>query len=395
MDKAKLRIFVVDDDEPSRIMLRSIFAETYAVELFDSAESCLERMKTERPGLFLLNVGLPGMDGFEMCRRLKSDELIAHIPVIFISRKEGMEFRLTGYDAGGDDFLVKPYAVEEVKRKVAVVLKAVEKAAALRQRIDDSEKMALDSLTNLSEFAIVIGFVQNLNQCASNEDIAEALLKVLRAYQLEGAVQVLAPDNQFTLSEEGRDRPIECAVIESVRGLGRIVEFKRRFACNLDSLTVLVKNMPLHDPTLCARIRDNLLIAAECANARIQAQQHQSRNSQSKTKAAEAFDALQSVIFNFRSKYAQALYQSSLQTQGLLDDLASAFVSLGLSAEQERRIDHIVQSRMEQMSAIYNFSDEMYASLSAVARQFAVILNTSTQPDAGTQQAAGDDVELF
>jgi DNA-binding response OmpR family regulator len=395
MDSGKLTIFAVDDDLPSRIMLQAIFADGYDVEIFEAAEACLERVQTVRPGLFLLNVGLPGIDGFEMCRRLKSDALTAHIPVIFISRKEDTETRLTGYDAGGEDFLVKPYAIDEVRRKVDVVRKAVANAAALRQRIGDSEKLAVELLTNLGEYAVVIGFVQNLNQCNSNEEIAEALLKALRAYQLEGAVQVLSTEGQLTLSEEGRDRPIECSVIESVRGLGRIVEFKRRLACNFDSLTVLVKNMPLHDATLCARIRDNLLIAAECANARIQAQQHQSRHSQSKTTASNAFDALQAVIFNFRSKYSQALYQSSLQTQGLLDELAAAFASLGLSAEQENRIDDIVRTRMEQMSTIYDFSDEMYASLSAVARQFAEILNTSPQADGGTQQATGDDVELF
>lgn len=399
MDSGKLTIFAVDDDPPSRIMLRAIFADD-DVEVFDSAEACLTRVKDVQPGdvqpgLFLLNVGLPGMDGFEMCRRLKGDALTSHIPVIFISRKDDTESRLAGYDAGGEDFLVKPYAIDEVRRKVEVVRKSVANAAALRQRIDDSEKLAGDLLTHLGEYAVVIGFVQNLNQCVSNEEIAEALLKALRAYQLEGAVHVCDLAGQFTLSEEGRDRPIERSVIESVRNLGRMIEFKRRFACNFDALTVLVKNMPINDLALCARIRDNLLIAAECANARIQAQQHQSRHSQSKTTAANAFDALQAVIFNFRSKYSQALYQSSLQTQGLLDELAAAFASLGLSAEQENRIDDIVRTRMEQMSTIYDFSDEMYASLSAVAREFAVILNTSAQPDAGTRQASGDDVELF
>lgn len=395
MDSGKLTIFAVDDDPPSRVMLKAIFANGYDMEIFDTAEACLERVKTVRPGIFLLNVGLPGMDGFEMCRHLKGDALTTHIPVIFISRKDDTESRLTGYDAGGEDFLVKPYAIDEVRRKVEVVRKAVANAAVLRQRLDDSEKLSIQLLTNLGEYAVVIGFVQNLNQCISNEEIAEALLKALRAYKLEGAVHVHDMEGQFTLSEEGRDRPIERSVIESVRGLGRTVEFKRRFACNFDSLTVLVKNMPIDDPTLCARIRDNLLIAAECASARIQAQQYQIRHNQSKSTASNAFDALQAVIFNFRSKYSQALYQSSLQTQGLLDELAAAFASLGLSAEQENRIDDIVRTRMEQMSTIYDFSDEMYASLSAVAREFAVILNTSVQSDAAAKPTAGSDVELF
>jgi DNA-binding response OmpR family regulator len=395
MHSDKLILFAVDDDSPSRLLLQAIFAEFYEVETFDSAEACLERVKTVQPGIFLLNVGLPGMNGFEMCRRLKGDPLTSHIPVIFISRKDDTESRLTGYDAGGEDFLIKPYAIDEVRRKVEVVRKAVANAEMLRQRIDDSEKLTVDLLTNLGEYAVVVGFVQNLNYCTSDDDIAEALLKALRAYHLDGAVQVRSSRGHFTLSEEGRDRPIERSVIESVRNLGKTVEFKRRFACNFDYLTILVKNMPIDEPKLCARVRDNLLIAAECANARIQAQEYQSQHSQSKNTASNAFDALQALIFNFRSKYSQALYQSSLQTQALLDELAGAFASLGLSDEQEIHIDGIVRRRMEQMSTIYDFSDEMYVSLSAVARQFAMILNTSVQADVGKQQAGGEDVELF
>jgi len=400
MADSRLQIFVVDDDLPSRLMLRSIFSDEYEVELFDSAETCLARLEHAKPGLLLLNLGLPGMDGLAMCRLLKSEPTTAHIPVIIISRRDDTETRLTWYDAGGEDFVLKPYAIDEVRRKVDIVRKAVSNAAALRQKIEASQTLAAELTANLGAYTAVIGFIQNLNTCNSNEEIAEAILGVLRTYQLEGAVQIRGIDEDITLSEDGCNRPLEISMIESIRSLDRIVEFKRRFACNFESVTLLIKNMPLDDSGLCKRIRDNLLIVTECANAHIQAKQYKTRDFQSKEIASAALDALQSVIVNFHARYSQARSQSSLQTRDLLEELARTFASLGLSDAQEARIDEIVRTRTEQMTTIYDFSDEIYSSLSAVARQFAEILNTANkqkhQSETGsTTTDQGQDIELF
>ena len=76
------RIFVVDDNT-ARLLLNAMLGTTYTVECFAAAEVCLKRLQEQCPDLFLLDVGLPGIDGYELCRRIKADPETARIPVVF------------------------------------------------------------------------------------------------------------------------------------------------------------------------------------------------------------------------------------------------------------------------------------------------------------------------
>ncbi|CAG1002373.1 partial Response regulator PleD, partial [Rhodocyclaceae bacterium] len=78
-------IYAVDDEPQMRVLLDAILSDHYAVETFDSSEACLARLAIARPGMLLIDVGLPGIDGYALCRRIKDDAETAHIPVSFIS----------------------------------------------------------------------------------------------------------------------------------------------------------------------------------------------------------------------------------------------------------------------------------------------------------------------
>jgi hypothetical protein len=161
--------------------------------------------------------------------------------------------------------------------------------------------------------------------------------------------------------------------------------------------------MPIHEPELCGRVRDNVVIAAECANVKLQVQRINAEHSQSKVTAANLLDALQSAVMDFERKYLQANYNGSLLTQDLLDELATAFASLGLSEQQETRIDGIVRAKIRKMADIYDFSEEMHNVLSDIAKRLTVILSepmlaaelADTSQVGSTNEHGRQDIELF
>lgn len=118
-DLAPPKILVVDDHPASRMTAVAILSvEGYEVLEADSGSSALESVSQGQPDLILLDVMMPEMDGFEVCCQLKQDEQTRLIPVIFITALNDRQARIRGIEAGGDDFLSKPFDRLELAARV-------------------------------------------------------------------------------------------------------------------------------------------------------------------------------------------------------------------------------------------------------------------------------------
>ena len=121
------RLLVVDDDDAIRTTLaRSLGAEGYAVDLAASGSEALEAARDRSPDLVVLDLMLPGIAGLDVCRRLRAAE--QHLPIVLLTARDAVADRVTGLEAGADDYLVKPFAFEELLARVRVCLRRREGA---------------------------------------------------------------------------------------------------------------------------------------------------------------------------------------------------------------------------------------------------------------------------
>ncbi|MBI4983859.1 MAG: diguanylate cyclase [Rhodocyclales bacterium] len=112
-------VLIVDDTPPVLKLLKDILsAEGYKARPFNNGELALRSIAAEPPELILLDVRMPGMDGFEVCRRIKEDEKLNDIPVIFISAATDTDDKIKAFEAGGVDYITKPFQKEEVLARV-------------------------------------------------------------------------------------------------------------------------------------------------------------------------------------------------------------------------------------------------------------------------------------
>ena len=117
-------VLVVEDDAANaRLLVRLLTSQGYSVSVITSGEAALETIAAKRPDVIVLDVQLPGMDGFEVCRRLKQSPATRLMPIILITGMGAREHRIAGIHAGADDFLTKPFDNEELKARVASLLR--------------------------------------------------------------------------------------------------------------------------------------------------------------------------------------------------------------------------------------------------------------------------------
>ena len=118
------KIMIVDDEMATLLPLkRSLEAEGYKVIEAYNGYQAIEKSKTELPELIVLDLMLPGIDGFEVCTRLKKDALTEKIPVIMLTAKDEIRDKIEGLEKGADDYVTKPFNLNELKARIRNVLK--------------------------------------------------------------------------------------------------------------------------------------------------------------------------------------------------------------------------------------------------------------------------------
>jgi signal transduction histidine kinase len=124
------RILLADDNADMRDYLRRLLSQYWTVEAVSDGASALRAVRQRLPDLVLTDVMMPGLDGFQLLRALRSGPRTSTIPVLLLSARAGEEARVEGFDAGADDYLVKPFAAQELVARVNAHLKM----AAARRR---------------------------------------------------------------------------------------------------------------------------------------------------------------------------------------------------------------------------------------------------------------------
>jgi putative two-component system response regulator len=132
------KILIVDDHPSSRMTAVALLSvEGYEVLEADSGVKALACVAEQTPDLVLLDVMMPGMDGFEVCQRLKQNEETRLIPIVFLTALDDRRARLKGIEAGGDDFLTKPFDQLELSARV----KSLVHQKRLNEDLDHAEQM--------------------------------------------------------------------------------------------------------------------------------------------------------------------------------------------------------------------------------------------------------------
>jgi two-component system response regulator MprA len=163
-------VLLVDDDAPIRRMLeRTLIAEGYDVAAVADGGAALAQVERSLPDLIVLDVGMPGMDGLAVTRRLREKGL--PVPILLLTARDALAERVAGLDAGADDYLVKPFEVDELTARVR---------ALLRRNQPPGDQLAFADLTLDVEGAIARRGGRDLELTRREAELLELLLRNAR-----------------------------------------------------------------------------------------------------------------------------------------------------------------------------------------------------------------------
>ncbi len=178
------KILVVDDDAATRFLLEEILlANGFRVLTADSGDSCLEVTRSEKPDLILLDVIMPGLSGYDVCRELQNREDTSDIPVVFVTGLADRSDILEGFRTGGKDYVVKPVSSADVISRINSVLTSQQ----LRQDRLNLLKLNGAMLDHIRRFLDEIRLGPTLDRLTS--DLATDSISVMDL--LEGARQAI------------------------------------------------------------------------------------------------------------------------------------------------------------------------------------------------------------
>lgn len=342
----KKRILLVDDSSEDIHFLMETLKRDYAVVVATSGDKALGlAVKDPAPDVILMDVVMPGKDGYETCRLLKKNNVTRDIDVIFVSAHDTIQEKLAGYEAGGSDYVIKPVQPDELLQKVRVSLdnrRIRRETRAERAEKEAAFSTAMTAMTSAGEQGIVLGFLRNSFNVATTQELAQSIVTAVANYALENSVQIRSPRGVVNAGTREPVPPLEMELLSRLSDRERIMEHENRLIANFGRVSLLVKNMPLHADRR-GRIRDHLAILLEGADARqslIEMNQAEERRR----------EALQRIIHDSRQmleEVQRAQKAHKERSVGLMDEMLKnierSFSSWGLTDAQESVLLGIVQ----------------------------------------------------
>lgn len=344
---ARPRLLVIDDDPLQRELIVGVLEESYDLAQAIDGESGIEQAMRCPPELILLDVTMPGLSGLQVCRMLRENDATRTVPVIFLSALTQLEDRLAAYDAGGDDFLGKPFVPAELANKVEATLRRVVERRCLLEEKQSAFATAMTALTTTSEIGAILDFLRQSFGCTGYDSLATAIVEAAAAWGLNVAVQLRGATGDVSCNHDGASSPLEAGVLGTLSGCGRIVTLGHRLAVNFVHVTLMAIDMPVDDAERNGRMRDNLAWLAEAADARVKALDNELALQRLVEKTGSALTDIEN-----RRQLQKAT--AIMHMQDMVMGMGRHYLLLGLSDEQEAGITEILNAGVDKVIGVFD-----------------------------------------
>jgi DNA-binding response OmpR family regulator len=365
-------ILLVEDEDFAASLAAGILSPDYDVQRARNGQDALNSISQKRPDLVLLDVGMPGMSGYDVCKALRSDAedpALGALPIIFLSGRVDDADRLAGYEAGGDDYLTKPVSADELRSKIRLVLANCDERQRLRKDLSSASSMAMTAMSGAAEVGVLLHFMRMSFGCPNYAELCREVLRALASYDLEASVQIRGQQETVSLNQYGVCSPLESSVLTNISRQERLFAFGSRTCCSYEHITIIVKNNSRDDPRLHGRMNDNIALLAEGADARVIALDSSAATDRQRATlmllTVNTRKALQGIDRRHRH---QGLRNSQIFLD-LQENFERSILTLGITNSQEAELAEMLEDAADRARALYDEGLEIDGHMTQILEQ--------------------------
>lgn len=375
---SKKRILIVDDSANEIRILMELLKDDYAILAANSGEKAIALAQGDnKPDLVLLDVTMEPMDGYETCTELL--KLNPDLPVIFVSANDSTEEIMKGFDVGGVDYVTKPISPEILSNKVKLTLEQLAANRQLHQEKEQASGLVMSALKSAGNLNVVLSFLRAGIKQNNVASLGESLVAAFSSYGLQSCVQLRNDLGQQNFTSHGNPTTLESELLARMASVDeRIIEQGKRLILNFDSVSVLVKNMPVDDEAWRGELRDYTLMLVEDAHSlNLKISQEQALSSNRNSMIGQALEQSKEVLAEIESMQSEHKDRNVKVMDELFADIQVGFFSMGLTEEQEEQLTAIIQEKTAKALELQDEAQQLDDMLRGLTEQLDALAKNS------------------
>ena len=289
---AKLVLAIDDDKYVHHIIEESLAGFCKIIHAKDGDEG-LRLTNKYNPDIVLLDIEMPGMSGYDVCKAIKHSESTQDIPVMFLSSKIELSDRVKGYSVGASDYITKPFNAEELIARIKVLYEYRQQCTKLKLDIAKANKTAEIAMAESGDMGRIMRYVGQSYHANNFQSLSEHFFAFFAPLNLDVVVVFWYQGTGVFYSQQSGVCPLEQELLEQHRQAQRFVDIGSSTIINYPKVSLLIKNMPVNNDALYGRYKDLFPHILEVTNEKVITME---RSESSYEQAAQISTALQDIV---------------------------------------------------------------------------------------------------
>jgi hypothetical protein len=287
--------------------------------------------------LLLIDVIPDSQKQFDLLDKIKKDtsNIFSDLSIAMLIDDMSLDDRLKSCELGADDCISSHIEHDDLVTRLQSTIYNAIANKQLKEQLKSASEIAMAAMSNTSDMGANIQFLLDSYQCENMDQLGQLLFKSLNYFGLNCSLQMRGKYQIKNMEANGMERAMESKLLTEMKDAGRFFDFGSRTVINYDSVSILVKNMPIDQPEKYGIIKDNIFALLQGADAKLKSLDLQLTVLDDQKKQDVLIKGLEQGIKNLESKYIDLTNAVAAQVDSIVDSIEVTMQTLLLTEEQE------------------------------------------------------------